>query len=88
MGVTTHDFSSSKCPYRGRPERGRAPRRSRLFERCFVAGLQQQRDGKTTVIPVSGSPNTHQLVADDTAGVGHLDVSLGKGLQAFSFTYG
>jgi cytochrome c biogenesis protein CcdA/thiol-disulfide isomerase/thioredoxin len=46
------------------------------------------RDGKTTVIPVSGSPNTHQLVADDTAGVGHLDVSLGKGLQAFSFTYG
>ena len=46
------------------------------------------RDGKTTVIPVSGPPNTHQLVADDTAGVGHLDVSLGKGLQAFSFTYG
>jgi cytochrome c biogenesis protein CcdA/thiol-disulfide isomerase/thioredoxin len=46
------------------------------------------RDGKTTVIPVSGSPNTHQIVADDTAGVGHLDVSLGKGLQAFSFTYG
>jgi hypothetical protein len=46
------------------------------------------RDGKTTVIPISGPPNTHQIVADDTAGVGHLDVSLGKGLQAFSFTYG
>ena len=46
------------------------------------------RDGKSTVIPVSGSPNTHQIVADDATGVGHLDVSLGKGLQAFSFTYG
>jgi cytochrome c biogenesis protein CcdA/thiol-disulfide isomerase/thioredoxin len=46
------------------------------------------RGGKTTVIPVSGSPNTHQLVADDATGVGHLDVCLGKGLQAFSFTYG
>ena len=88
MGVTTHDFNSSKGACRGRPERGRAPRRSRLFERFHAGGLQQQRDGKTTVIPVSGSPNTHQLVADDTAGVGHLDVSLGKGLQAFSFTYG
>lgn len=46
------------------------------------------RDGKTTVIPVSGSPNTHQIVADADTGAGHLEVSLGKGLQAFSFTYG
>jgi cytochrome c biogenesis protein CcdA/thiol-disulfide isomerase/thioredoxin len=46
------------------------------------------RDGKSAVIPVSGSPNTHQIVAEDATGAGHLDVSLGKGLQAFSFTYG
>ena len=46
------------------------------------------RDGKATVIPVSGPPNAHQIVADDAAGEGHVDVSLGKGLQAFSFTYG
>jgi cytochrome c biogenesis protein CcdA/thiol-disulfide isomerase/thioredoxin len=46
------------------------------------------RDGKTTVIPVSGPPNMRQLVKDDGAGAGHLDVSLSKGLQAFSFTYG
>lgn len=46
------------------------------------------RDGKTTVIPVSGSPNTHQIVADADTGAGHLEVGLSKGLQAFSFTYG
>ena len=45
------------------------------------------RDGKTTVIPVSGPPNMRQIVADDD-GAGHVDVSLSKGLQAFSFTYG
>jgi hypothetical protein len=29
-----------------------------------------------------------QLVRDDQDGVGNLEVSLSKGLQAFSFTYG
>jgi cytochrome c biogenesis protein CcdA/thiol-disulfide isomerase/thioredoxin len=46
------------------------------------------RDGKTSVIPVSGPPNMRQIVADDGDGAGHVDVSLSKGLQAFSFTYG
>jgi cytochrome c biogenesis protein CcdA/thiol-disulfide isomerase/thioredoxin len=46
------------------------------------------RDGKTTTIPVSGPPNMRQLVADDQHGAGSLEVSLSKGLQAFSFTYG
>jgi hypothetical protein len=46
------------------------------------------RDGKTSVIPVSGPPNMRQLIADDGDGAGHVDVSLSKGLQAFSFTYG
>jgi hypothetical protein len=46
------------------------------------------RDGKTSVVPVSGPPNMRQLVAGDEDGAGHVDVSLSKGLQAFSFTYG
>jgi cytochrome c biogenesis protein CcdA/thiol-disulfide isomerase/thioredoxin len=46
------------------------------------------RDGKTTTIPVSGPPNMRQIVADDQDGAGSLEVSLSKGLQAFSFTYG
>jgi cytochrome c biogenesis protein CcdA/thiol-disulfide isomerase/thioredoxin len=46
------------------------------------------KDGKTTTMPVSGPPNMRQLVADDQDGAGSLEVSLSKGLQAFSFTYG
>ncbi|MET0457062.1 MAG: cytochrome c biogenesis protein DipZ [Mycobacterium sp.] len=49
------------------------------------------RDGATEVIPVSGPPNMRQIVADESsngAGAGHVEVSLSKGLQAFSFTYG
>jgi cytochrome c biogenesis protein CcdA/thiol-disulfide isomerase/thioredoxin len=46
------------------------------------------RDGATTEIPVSGPPNMRQIVADDADGAGTVEVSLSKGLQAFSFTYG
>ncbi len=46
------------------------------------------RDGNTTTIPVSGPPNLRQLVTDDQDDAGSLEVSLSKGLQAFSFTYG
>jgi cytochrome c biogenesis protein CcdA/thiol-disulfide isomerase/thioredoxin len=46
------------------------------------------RDGATTTIPVSGPPNMRQIVADDEDGAGSLQVSLSKGLQVFSFTYG
>ncbi|MGO4442828.1 cytochrome c biogenesis protein DipZ [Mycobacterium sp. 2YAF39] len=46
------------------------------------------RDGTTTTIPVSGPPNMRQIVADDQDGAGNVEVSLSKGLQVFSFTYG
>jgi hypothetical protein len=46
------------------------------------------RDGKTTTVPISGPPTFHQIVAADTMQRGHLEVSLSKGLQAFSFTFG
>jgi hypothetical protein len=46
------------------------------------------RDGRTSALPISGPPTLHQLVADDSAGSGHLDVGLSQGLQAYSFTYG
>lgn len=46
------------------------------------------RDGATTEIPVSGPPNMRQIVADDADGAGTVEVSLSKGLQAFSLTYG
>ncbi len=47
-----------------------------------------KRDGATTTFPVSGPPNMRPLVTDDQDGAGSIDVSLSKGLQAFSFTYG
>jgi cytochrome c biogenesis protein CcdA/thiol-disulfide isomerase/thioredoxin len=47
-----------------------------------------KRDGTTTTFPVSGPPNMRQLVTDEQDGAGSMDVSLSKGLQAFSFTYG
>jgi cytochrome c biogenesis protein CcdA/thiol-disulfide isomerase/thioredoxin len=46
------------------------------------------RDGASTEIPVDGAPNMRQIVTGDGDGAGHVDVSLTKGLQAFSFTYG
>ena len=49
---------------------------------------RRDRDGETTTVPVSGPPNMRQIVTDDQDGAGTLDVSLSRGLQAFSFTYG
>lgn len=46
------------------------------------------RNGRTTTIPISGPPTLHQLVSDDAAAQGHVDVGLSEGLQAYSFTYG
>jgi thiol-disulfide isomerase/thioredoxin len=46
------------------------------------------RDGKTTTVPISGPPTSHQLVAGDHMQRGSLEVRLSRGLQAFSFTYG
>ena len=46
------------------------------------------RDGKTTTLPVSGPPTSHQIVATDNVARGSIDVRASKGLQVFSFTYG
>ncbi|MET0698839.1 MAG: cytochrome c biogenesis protein DipZ [Mycobacterium sp.] len=46
------------------------------------------RDGKTQVIPISGPPTSHQIVAGDQSVRGNLEVRFNTGLQAFSFTYG
>jgi cytochrome c biogenesis protein CcdA/thiol-disulfide isomerase/thioredoxin len=50
--------------------------------------LTVTRDGKTTTVPVSEPPTSHQILSRDDAARGLLDVRLSKGLQAFSFTYG
>jgi len=46
------------------------------------------RDGKSTALPVSGPPASHQIVAGDRVMASTLDVRLSQGLQVFSFTYG
>jgi cytochrome c biogenesis protein CcdA/thiol-disulfide isomerase/thioredoxin len=46
------------------------------------------RDGKTTTLPISGPPTSHQIVGGDQVGPGTLEVRPGMGLQVFSFTYG
>jgi cytochrome c biogenesis protein CcdA/thiol-disulfide isomerase/thioredoxin len=53
-----------------------------------TGNLTVTRDGKTTTVPVSGPPTSHQIVGRDGVGRGLLDVRLSKGLQVFSFTYG
>ena len=45
-------------------------------------------NGKTTTVPISGAPTSHQLVSSGAVTRGQLEVRLSKGLQAFSFTYG
>ena len=46
------------------------------------------RDGKTTTVPISGPPQSREIVADNEVKRGQVEVRLSKGLQAFSFTYG
>ncbi|MGH3723212.1 MAG: cytochrome c biogenesis protein DipZ [Mycobacterium sp.] len=50
--------------------------------------LTVNRNGHTTRIPVAGPPNMRQIVSDDTNGSGHIEVTLSRGLRAYSFTYG
>ena len=45
------------------------------------------RDGKSSTIRISGPPNSHQIVADES-GTGQLEVRVSQGLQVFSITYG
>jgi hypothetical protein len=58
----------------------------------IVAGgegsLKVTRGDSTTSIPISGPPTLHQIVDDDSVQRGKLEVSVPRGLQVFSFTYG
>ncbi|HME79690.1 MAG TPA: cytochrome c biogenesis protein DipZ [Mycobacterium sp.] len=53
-----------------------------------TGNLTVTRDGKTTVVPISGPPTSHQIVDRKDLARGLVDVRLSKGLQVFSFTYG
>lgn len=46
------------------------------------------RDGRSTTLPISGSPTAHQVVTGDQVSDGTLEVGASQGLQLFSFTYG
>ena len=46
------------------------------------------RDGKTTTVPVSGPPTSHEIATTAQLVGGTLDIGVSKGLQVFSFTYG
>ncbi|MDT5167785.1 MAG: hypothetical protein QOD02_1104 [Mycobacterium sp.] len=50
--------------------------------------LTVTRNGKTTTMPVSGPPTSHQIVADKGETRSSLQVHPTQGLQVFSFTYG
>ena len=58
----------------------------------IVAGgtgsLTVTRDGKTTTVPISGPPTSHQIATGNDMARGLLDVHSSKGLQVFSFTFG
>ncbi len=58
----------------------------------IVAGgegsLKVTRGDSTTSIPISGPPTLHQIVDDDSVQRSRLEVSVPRGLQVFSFTYG
>ncbi|MCV7179111.1 cytochrome c biogenesis protein DipZ [Mycolicibacterium sphagni] len=45
-------------------------------------------DGQTRVIPISGPPTSHQIVAANDVAARHLEIRVSRGVQAFSFTYG
>lgn len=45
-------------------------------------------NGKTTTIQVSGTPKSYKLVKLSGSEVGQLEVRVGEGVQAYSFTFG
>jgi cytochrome c biogenesis protein CcdA/thiol-disulfide isomerase/thioredoxin len=53
-----------------------------------TGNLTVTRDGKSTTLPVSGPPTSHQIVAGNDVTRAALDVRPSKGLQVYSFTYG
>jgi cytochrome c biogenesis protein CcdA/thiol-disulfide isomerase/thioredoxin len=46
------------------------------------------RDGRTTQLPVSGTPTLYKIVDDTEIRQGELDVKVPQGIQAYSFTFG
>ena len=53
-----------------------------------TGSLTVTRDRKTTTVPISGPPTSHQIVTGNDMARGLLDVRSSKGLQVFSFTFG
>ena len=45
-------------------------------------------NGKTREIPVSGTPNSYEIVQTDSPSSGTLEVRVTPGIQAYSFTFG
>ena len=50
--------------------------------------LTVTREGKSTTIPVSGAPTSHQVVAGKQTAAGTLELRPSRGLQVYSITYG
>jgi cytochrome c biogenesis protein CcdA/thiol-disulfide isomerase/thioredoxin len=50
--------------------------------------LTVMRDGKSTTLPVSGAPTSHQVVSGGQVAAGTLEVCPSPGLQLYSITYG
>jgi cytochrome c biogenesis protein CcdA/thiol-disulfide isomerase/thioredoxin len=53
-----------------------------------TGSLTVTRDGKTTTVPISGPPTSHQIATGNDMARGLFDVHSSKGLQVFSFTFG
>ncbi|MGH3958451.1 cytochrome c biogenesis protein DipZ [Mycobacterium sp.] len=53
-----------------------------------TGSLALTRDGKTTTLPVSGPPTSHQIVSGNDVARGTLEFRLSEGLTVYSFTYG
>ena len=50
--------------------------------------LTVMRGGKSTTLPITGTPQSHQVVAGEQVTDGTLEVQASHGLQVYSFTYG
>jgi cytochrome c biogenesis protein CcdA/thiol-disulfide isomerase/thioredoxin len=46
------------------------------------------RNGTSRMLPISGPPTSHRILADDKVASGSLEVRPSRGLQIYSFTYG
>lgn len=53
-----------------------------------IGSVAVMRDGKTTTLPVSGPPTSHQIVAGNGVAPGRVEVRPSQGLTVYSFTYG